>query len=79
MAFTDGKRFCTTCGQQMLELATSIYCPADCDRLPVYIDPEITQPIGRMCPNCGGYDLIYTAGWAFVGYKCVDCTHLFSI
>ncbi len=37
---------CPDCGTEMKPLATSVYCPNDCDRkVTEHIDPEKTEPI----------------------------------
>jgi hypothetical protein len=37
---------CPDCGTEMKPLATSVYCPNDCDRIVTeYIDPEKTEKI----------------------------------
>lgn len=37
---------CPDCGAEMLPLATSVYCPNDCDRkVTEFIDPEKTEKI----------------------------------
>lgn len=37
---------CPDCGAEMKPLATSVYCPNDCDRKVVeFIDPEKTEKI----------------------------------
>ena len=43
---------CPECGAEMKPLATSVYCPNDCDRkVTEHIDPEKTEPLWPVKPG----------------------------
>lgn len=43
---------CPDCGTEMKPLATSVYCPNDCDRkVAVHIEPERTEKIYFLDPT----------------------------
>ena len=45
---------CPDCGTEMKPLATSVYCPNDCDRkVTEYIVPEKTEPMWPVRPPGG--------------------------
>ena len=50
---------CPDCGAEMKPLATSVYCPNDCDRkVTEYIDPEKTEPMWPAKPKQLKLDLV---------------------
>ena len=60
---------CPTCGTEMKPLATSVYCPNDCDRVPDPIETEKTPEmlffdIGDYIPDKLKRDL---GGSSFIG------------
>jgi hypothetical protein len=76
---------CTTCDAEMLPLATSAYCPNDCDRVPRLIiegDDEPTHPFMRTIdvdaqnfidPNCKHEDVGPFEVRGFIQHHCWGC------
>ena len=65
---------CTVCHGEMKPLATSYYCPKDCDRIPAHVANEITKP------NCAHLNVapFNTVGIAGDALHCWDCGLVFQ-